>query len=254
LILIDPNECVHFKGMEYFGEYDIPYKKWKKQSRLWDFAIVGQKLLSDGTCQEKTILIERKGWFDLLSSAQSRDHHLHQQLTRLARARKVTEDGVIVVPALLIEGSVAAVLKSRRYRDQFNWSEDRIFKFIGGLYAGWSDKIQFYESSTPRRTALLLGAMNKNLCTDAKKWVPYRITDPGPAYTPQDEAFNVIMGKIGIGGETCLRLFNKFGSVKAIVNQSEKELQGTIGKKKGSDLFHVVNLWFSDKPEQTTLD
>lgn len=253
MILVDPNENARFKGMRFFDELNVPYKIWKKQSGLWDFAIVGEKLLSDGKVQKKTILVERKTWWDLLSSGQSRDHHLRQQLTRLARAKDQQTNGVIVIPALLIEGSVAAVLKSRRYREYFNWTEERIHAFKGGLYAGWSDKIQFYSSSSPRRTVMLLAAMNKNLNTDAKKWVPYRITDPGPAHTPQDEAFNMIMGKIGIGGDRCLKLFKKFGSVKNIVSQTEKELQGVVGNKTGFDLHRIINLWFSDEPEQTTL-
>lgn len=253
VILVDPNENARFKGMEFFDELNVPYKVWKKQSGLWDFAIVGQKLLSNGKCQEKTIMIERKTWFDLLSSAQSRDHHLKQQLTRLAKAKDREANGVIVIPALLIEGSVASVLKSVRYRKYYSWSDERIHALEGGLYAGWSDKIQFYSSSSPRRTVMLLAAMNNNLNTDAKKWVPYRITDPGPAHTPQDEAFNMIMGKIGIGGDRCLKLFNKFGSVKNIVSQTEKELQSVVGNKTGSDLYQIVNLWFSDESEQTII-
>lgn len=250
MILVDSNEATKFKGMKHFEEYSIRYRIYKKHTGLWDFAILGQKHRKDGTVQEKTYLIERKTWWDLLGSAQSRDHHLFQQLKRLARAKDRAEEGTIVIPALLIEGSVAAVLKSRFGK---SWSEKRIYRFLGGLYAGWGGTIQFFSSSSPRRTVMMLGAMDDNINTDTKKAIPYRITDQGPAHTPEQEAHNMIMGKKGVGGETCKKLFDAFGSVVNIVAQPEKRLQQAAGGKTGSDLYRVVNLWLSSEPEQTTL-
>lgn len=237
-IIVDPNEAANFKGMKYFGQYDVPFKIHNTVTGIWDFCIRGRKEY-DGRVIEKNILIERKTWFDFLRSADSRDNHLIQQLKRLSAVSKQSTDDRRIVPVLLIEGSMAAVLNSRYAK---RWPEGRIIPFKAGLFAGWSNTIRFYETTSSRRTVFHLKAMDDSINREVKEDLPYAISDPGPVRSIDDEAFNMILAKPKIGGKRCKALFEMFGTVKNIVNQSEESLKDAIGPTLGKALYEVVNM------------
>lgn len=238
MILVDPNEASQFNGMKYFHDMQLKYKVYKKVTGIWDFCVMGKKEYDDGRVVKKTFLIERKTWWDFLKSADSRDNHLLKQLKKLAAAESLDDDE-IVVPVLLIEGYRGAVIKSRYGK---RWPRNRIIYFRAGTFGGWGDKIRFYQTGSGKETVEFLDGLNQNINKEPTESLPYRIADAGPAYTQEDEAYNMIMGKPGIGPKTCKKLFDVFGSVINICNQDLKTLQATIGKKTGRALYDVINL------------
>jgi len=249
MIYVDPNEATKFPAMKQFDSMNLRYKVSKKLIGIADFAVTGEKQRSDGELHQKQFLIERKTFFDFLKSLESRDNHLFQQLKALAKVKKLTKD-VEVIPTLLLEGFPKQVTQSKWGK---RWTDLRIQAAVDGVFAGWSPTIQFLRTTSAKKTVMTLGNINRNINKDSGDKVPMRITDPGPRHTTSDEAYSMIMGKKGVKGITAKKLMEEFGTVARVCVQSEEELQRVIGKKKGSDLFGVVNLWLSQEPEQGIL-
>jgi ERCC4-type nuclease len=160
--------------------------------------------------------VERKAKTDFVNSLKSRN--LFVQLERMSEQYEYS--------ALLIEGD--------------SWEGDRTLKrpLLGELYYWISHRrnIDVIYSPSPAFTASLLAdfARREQFGEGRPPVTPSRIA---PVRNPRQ----LVLAFPGVGAAGAEKLLDRFGTVRAITQAAEHELQQTIGTTRGAKLYDLLN-------------
>lgn len=205
----------------------------------FDYWIIGK---------ERQYYIERKELCDLVASLRGKSGHgkvkqrLFEQLERIKiLADEANSKGVDACAILIVEGNIFMRYRARFARltpAQWMGIQARIAEMGVGLIRTWNID----------ETKMVLQILNRR-AKESVKEIP-DLTFSKSLRDIKTEAVHVLMAISGIGQKKAVELIKWFGSVKNVLNASERELAMVVGEKLARHIKEVVEYRFSKGLEE----
>lgn len=194
-----------------------------------DYIIIGN---------ERAYFIERKQLVDLVNSIYSPETKAGGRLwEQLKRVREISREferssGILSYAMLIAEGNVYARYKAR-------WAKVTPNQWMAIQTAVGELGVIMVRTGSINETTLALRMLMKRAGKPLKKVDGLNIKKS--LRNIEEEAVHMLYAVSGVGEKKAWALFERFGSVKAVVNATKSELMNVLGKKVGEHFYDVVN-------------